>query len=297
MTSAFVLSGGGSLGAVQVGMLQALHDRGIRPDLLVGTSVGAVNAAYVAGRGLSQDSLDDLARIWTSMHRRDVFPIEPRRAVLALSGGRPSLFSADRLRHLVESQLTFDDLDTAAIPLSVVTTDLTSGRSVVLSHGDPVGAVLASAAIPGILPPVSHDGRVLVDGGLADHADLVRETGEEVDDIYLLPTGFACALPAPPRSALGSAAQALTLLIQQRLVQAVSRYRAPAVLHVLPALCPLRISPADFRHGGELIDRAHRATAEWLASGGDDRPAPERFLSLHSHLAVDDAPVRRATAR
>jgi NTE family protein len=77
MTTAFVLSGGGSLGAVQVGMLQELAARGIRPDLLVGTSAGALNAAYVAGHGAEPAALDRLAAIWRALRRRDVFPLSP----------------------------------------------------------------------------------------------------------------------------------------------------------------------------------------------------------------------------
>jgi len=79
VTTAFVLSGGGSLGAVQVGMLQALEDRGIEADLLIGTSAGAVNAAYVAGHGMSHRSLADLAQIWRGLRRQTVFPFDPLR--------------------------------------------------------------------------------------------------------------------------------------------------------------------------------------------------------------------------
>jgi NTE family protein len=268
-------------------MLRALSERDIRPELLVGTSVGAVNAAYVAGRGLTESTLGGLADIWRSLHRGDVFAVDPRRAVLALSGGRPSLFSATGLRKIIVAELAFADLSDAGIPLRVVSTDLVSGKSVVMASGDAVSAVLASAAIPGILPPVSRGGRLLLDGGLADHSDLLDQVGREVDHIYLLPTGSACALTPPPRSALGVAAQALSILLQQRVLSAVTRYAGPAALHVLPPLCPLAVSPADFRHAEELIDRSHRASAKWLDAGRDDEPRPERFLSLHSHPAKD----------
>ena len=86
MTTAFVLTGGGSLGAVQVGMLQALSAYGVRPDLLVGTSSGAMNAAWVAGHGMSADSLAELASIWTGLRRTDVFPVDPGRVVRGLLG-------------------------------------------------------------------------------------------------------------------------------------------------------------------------------------------------------------------
>ena len=286
MSVAFVLSGGGSLGAVQVGMLRALSERGIRADLLVGTSAGALNAAYLARHGQSKDSLDHLARAWTSMRRNDIFHMSPRRAVLALTGERPSLFSARGMRALLEAEigdLALEDVDPALV---VVATDLHSGRTALLSSGDATSAVLASAAIPGILPPVERNGSVLVDGGLADHGYVLRSVAEQVDEIYLLPTGSACALAAIPRTALGVAAHALTLLIQQGLGSGVAQYAESPALHVLPPLCPLGVSPVDFSHGASLIARAYEASADWL-----ERPAPEllrsqeKLLSLHTHRA------------
>ena len=86
MVTAFVLSGGGSLGAVQVGMLQALAARGIEPDVLIGTSAGALNAAYVAGHGAAPAALDGLETIWSRLRRRDVFPIQPARLCAAAVG-------------------------------------------------------------------------------------------------------------------------------------------------------------------------------------------------------------------
>src|SRR5687767_7164423 len=98
MTTAFVLSGGGSLGAVQVGMLQALTARGVEPDLLVGTSVGALNAAYIGGHGASDRSLEELAGIWAGLRRRDVFPLQPARLGAAIVGWAPSLCPNGALR-------------------------------------------------------------------------------------------------------------------------------------------------------------------------------------------------------
>src|SRR5690349_23533810 len=102
MTTAFVLAGGGSLGAVQVGMLQALSERDVLPDLLIGTSAGAINAAYVAGRGTGRASLDELAEIWQGLRRQAVFPFDPLRHALAISGARPPLCSNRNLLRLIE---------------------------------------------------------------------------------------------------------------------------------------------------------------------------------------------------
>ena len=283
MTTAFVLSGGGSLGAVQVGMLQALGERGVEPDLLVGASAGAINAAFVAGHGMKGDALDELAGLWRSLRRRDVFAITPLWGLLALARVRPSLFTAEPLRRLVEANLGYQEILDARVELHLVTTDLCSGREVLLSSGDAVSAVVASAAIPGVFPPVCREGRVLIDGGIAEHAAIRHAVERGADEIYLLPAGYPCALPEAPRTAVGVALQALTLLTQQQLIGEVARYTGPAKLRVLPPLCPLKVSAADFSHAEELITRSKRATGSWIDTGGPDLPMPEQFLSLHDH--------------
>src|SRR3954451_6627530 len=120
MTTAFVLSGGGSLGAVQVGMLQALADHQLAPDLLIGASAGALNAAFVAGRGFDRAALDDLAEVWSRLRRQDVFPFSPHRHLLALAGARPSLCAPDGLRRLIDRNLNYQRLEDVAIPIHVV---------------------------------------------------------------------------------------------------------------------------------------------------------------------------------
>src|SRR4051812_40203536 len=110
MRTAFVLSGGGSLGAVQVGMLQALAAQGIEPDLLIGTSVGALNAAYVAGSGMGDSSLLALADIWGRIRRRDVFPLQPTRLGAAVIGRAESLCSSGPLRRLIADHVAFERL-------------------------------------------------------------------------------------------------------------------------------------------------------------------------------------------
>ena len=283
MVTAFVLSGGGSLGAVQVGMLQALAARGVEPDLLVGTSAGALNAGYVAGRGTSPAVLDDLAAIWAGLRRRDVFPLQPARLGAAAVGRAPSLCPNGSLRRLIAEHTAFDRLEHAAIPLHVVTTDVRSGEEVVLSAGDPVDAILASAAIPAVFPSVRIDGRDLIDGGVADNAAVSQAVALGADVVYVLPTGYACALDDAPSSALSSALQALTLLIEQRLILEVAHFAETTDIRVLPPLCPLSVSSTDFRHGALLVDRARTATERWLDEGGPRLAHPERFLSLHRH--------------
>ena len=137
MTTGFVLSGGGSLGAIQVGMLQAMADLQIKPDLLVGTSAGALNASYIAGHGTEPSSLKGLVSVWRGLRTSILFRPDPLRLSLALIGRDEALFSATNLRRLIKKHLTFTNLEDSPIPLWVVTTDLLTGLEVHHDSGPP----------------------------------------------------------------------------------------------------------------------------------------------------------------
>jgi len=289
MTTAFVLSGGGSLGAVQVGMLRSLAERGWQPDFLVGASAGALNAAFIAGRGFDEGAVGALERVWRSLRRSDVFPFAPTRHLLALAGARSSLCSPHGLSNLIEGHLGFSRLEDAVLPVHVVATDVLSGTEVLLSDGDALSAVLASSAIPAVFPTVEVEGRYLFDGGVANNTPISHAVALGADRVVVLPAGVACALHTPPRSALATALHALTLLIEQRLALDVAAFHDHVDLVVLPPLCPLAVSSADFSRARQLMERARRSTHTWIDSGGPARPHPERFLSLHSHTDVAHA--------
>ena len=279
--TAFVLTGGGSLGAVQAGMISALHDHGVDPDLLIGTSVGALNAAYLAGPGRLTDRIDELAHLWTHMRRSDIFPVDPRRWLRAATGGAPSLFSGDPLQRLLTDNLGYAVFADARCRLAVTATDVVTGTALVLDEGTVVDAVAASAAVPGLLPPVLRQGRALVDGGVGHVRSLTYADTQGVDDIYLLPAGYPCAGPEP-RGALAVALTALALLLHSQFVDEVERYAGPARLHVAPPLCPLTVSPADFTHAEELIERAHATTSAWLEHGDrTESDSPAGVLAFH----------------
>ncbi len=265
MTTAFVLSGGAALGATQVGMLLALSEASVRPDLIVGTSVGAVNGAWIAGRP-DPEGVSDLAQLWRGLTREAVFPARPLLGLLGFVGRRRNLVPDTGLRGLLADNLRFERLEAAPIPLHVIVTDVLTGDDVRLSAGDAVDAVLASAAIPAVFPPVHIDGRDYVDGGVVNNTPISHAVALGADVVWVLSTGYACALSEPPRGALGMALHALTLTVNQRLALDVERYEPSVDLRVVPPLCPIRTSPSDFSHAAELIDRAHATTAEWLTT-------------------------------
>ena len=125
--------------------------------------------------------------------------------------------------------------------------------------------------------------RWLIDGALAFPSGISHAVRMGATQVYVLPAGVPCALPHPPRSAIGVAVHALTLLIQQRLITDVDNPPAGATIRLVPPLCPVSVSAADFSQAAELIHRARHASADWVADGGLELPQPARFLSLHEH--------------
>src|SRR4051812_2163193 len=186
--TAFVLSGGASLGALQVGMLEALYERGITPDFLVGTSVGALNAAFVASRLQSPQTAAELGRVWHDLQRQDVFPLSMSALVGGVCGRRDHLVSDRELRRLIRRYIQFEDLTAAAIPLHLVAFDLIEGHELLLSEGPTVEAVAASASIPGIFPPVAIGQRRLIDGGVVNNTPISHAVELGAERIYVLPT-------------------------------------------------------------------------------------------------------------
>jgi NTE family protein len=283
MSTAFVFAGGGSLGAVEVGMLKALVERGVRPDFVLGASVGAINAAYYAGSP-DADGVERLAAIWRRLRRADVFPVSMVQGVLGFLRGRASLVDPAPLRALLTRELPYARLESARIPCRVIGTNVLDGSEVVLSTGSAVDALLASAAIPGVFPPVELDGKHLIDGGISSNTPLSTAIELGARRVIVLPTGFACALTRPPSGALAVALHALTLLIARQLVVDVLRWRERREIFVVPPLCPVESSPYDFSASRALIERAAKSTRAWLAAGGLERPELPHQLTPHEHV-------------
>jgi len=283
--TAFVLAGGGSLGAVQVGMLRALAAGGVAPDLVVGSSAGAINACFFAGDPTAA-GVAQLEGIWRGLQRSDVFPVSVIQGGLGAFGLRRYLVDPGQLRRLLERNLPALDLARTRLPCLIVATDLMNGEEVVLSEGSAVEAVLARAAIPAVFPPVTIGGRHLIDGGIANNTPVSTAVALGARRIVVLPTGYACALAEPPKSALGMALHAVSLLISRQLRVDIERLAAHADLHVVPPLCPITAGPHDFRLAGEWIDRAATSTRQWLERDGLERHDVPAELGFHLHEAV-----------
>src|SRR3954447_19804245 len=167
-------------------------------------------------------------------------------------------------------------------------TEVRTGRLVPISRGDALDALMASSAIPGVFPPELVDGQLLMDGGVADNTAIDRAVEQGAEVVYVLPTGFSCDLPDPPRSALAMLVHGLNVLIEQRLIAASRRQAPRAELHIVPPLCPLSVLPVDFGHSDELIARGERSTEQWLRNGRRPVAGLSRALGAHSMPATID---------
>lgn len=255
-----VLSGGANLGSAQVGMMQAVAESGVKPDLIIGTSVGAVNGAWLA----SGQDLEGLADIWRHLRRGDVFPVSPVATALGFLGRADHLISNRALRRLLERNITFDRLERADIDLHVIATDVLTGEDVKLSRGPAVDAILASSAIPGVFRPITFDDRLLMDGGVVNNTPISHAVALGADTVWVLATGYHCTLSERPRSPLALGLHALNLAIHDRLARDIDAYAETVDLRVVPPLCPVDVGFADFDKGAELIERARGHTEQWL---------------------------------
>jgi NTE family protein len=282
----FVMSGGASLGAIQAGMLQALYERDIRPDVIVATSVGALNGAYIASRPQVPETARGLAEIWRGVHRQDVFPFNPATALVGITGRRNYLVPNGALRRLISEHVEFERLEQASVPFHVVAVDLFTGRERRLSRGPALDAVLASAAIPGVFSPVEWEDTELIDGGVANNTPISHALELGCDQIYVLSTGTACALPEAPHGALGMAIHAMSQLLQHRLNADIQALAGDPRLIVLPPPCPVTVQPTDFSRANELIDDAYAQACDSLDSPRRARPAPVPLHPVPASLAA-----------
>jgi len=171
--------------------------------------------------------------------------------------------------------------------------DIVTGEELRLSRGPVLDAVLASAAIPAVLPPVQWEDRMLMDGGVANNTPISHAVDLGAQRIYVLPTGHACSLDEPPEGALGMALHAISLLTHRRLIDDIERHRADAQLIVLPPPCPLDIQPIDFAHADQLIASGLHDAREFLEGGGEEQPP----IHMHMHRHDRASEVRPSAQR
>lgn len=259
---AFVLGGGGVRGAVEIGMLEALFERGIRPDLVAGTSIGAINGALVA-HDPTPAVIEALEDAWMSPEANAVYGDSIAAQLSRLVKTKTHLNSPAPLRRLLERALgadtRFEDL---AVPLRIVAASIERAAERVFDSGPLVEAILASASVPGLLPPTRIDGEHYIDGGIVNSIPIEQALAAGARTVFVLQVGRVETPLVAPRTAVETARVAFEVARRHRFARDLASLPDGVALHVLPS-------------GGELA--------------GDD--------SLRSYRRMDTVRTRIAQAR
>jgi len=216
--TALVLSGGGTRGAAQVGMLQVLAEGGFVPDRIYGSSVGAVNGAAFANDP-TIEGVEHLTRIWRELRGEDVYPQRLGHGPWRFLQQRESIHPNTGLRRIIEEGIDFERLEDATVHFEVVATSIVDGRERWLMSGPAVEAILASAAIPAIFPPVEIDGDRLIDGGVVDNVPISRAIEAGATRIVVLLCGPPAYVPVTARRPVEAMLNALFISIHARFVR------------------------------------------------------------------------------
>jgi NTE family protein len=267
---AFVLGGGGHLGAHEVGMLEALLERGIAPSMIVGTSVGAINGAVIA-TDPSVATVRRLGEVWSQIAQRGVFDGSLLSRLGTLARTRTHLHGNDSLRDLLAAALP-ERIEDLPVPFQCVAASIERASEHWFTTGPLVDAVMASAAVPGILPAVELDGEHFLDGGIVNSIPVARAVELRAETIYVLHVGRLDRPLEPPRWPWEVGLVAFEIARRHRFLGDLSRLPEDVTVHVLPTgqtdppryndLSQLRYR--DTSHIATGIARAREATGRYL---------------------------------
>ena len=268
---AFVLGGGGLLGAHEVGMLRALLEAGIVPDLVVGTSVGAVNGVVTAASP-SNEAVERLAELWRDLDSSGLFAGSVLGRLRTLARTRTSLHTDEPLRELLDRHLPVRTFDELAVPFQCVAASVERAAEHWFTSGPLIDAVLASCAVPGLLPPVQIGNETYLDGGLVHSIPVGRAVALGARTLYVLQVGRIERPLRAPRRPWEVGLVAFEVARRHRFAADMASLPAGVTAHVLPTGLPE--TPTDLRRQlryrdsagiGDRIESAYAATAAYLS--------------------------------
>ena len=232
--TAFVLGGGGILGATQVGMLRALLDRGIRPDLVLGTSIGSVNGAFVAADP-TPASADRLAKVWRKVSEEGDFLENPFRQAARAAKYRTHFMSTRPLQRLIDENLGVGRIEDLVVPFQCVAAHIESSKARWFSTGPITPAILASCAVPGMFAPVEIEGQHFLDGGLVHSIPVGRALAMGATEIFVLQVGRVEQSLQVPTKPWEVASVAFEIARRHRYHEELDTVPDDVALHVLPS--------------------------------------------------------------
>jgi NTE family protein len=267
-STAFVLGGGGILGAAEVGMLHALLERGITPDLIVGSSVGALNGAFIAAEPTTA-MVRRMVEMWTGLSDRGVFGGSVFSQVSTLARHGTHVHSNDALRRLIEEGLGTIEFADLAVRFECVAACIERAAATWFSSGPVPPAVLASCAVPGLLPAVEIKGEHFFDGGLVRSVPIARAAELGARRIFVLHVGRLEQPLKPPTRPWQVALVAFEIARRHQFGEELASLSKDVEVHVLPSGSAAPHLSMRYRSTSDVrarIDAAHDATADFLAT-------------------------------
>jgi NTE family protein len=267
---AFVLGGGGVLGAHEVGMLQALFEAGIHPDIVVGTSVGAINGALVAANPTAE-AVAHLTALWTTIGDEDVFggSVFSRVGTLVRSGTH--VYSNEPMRQLLEAHLPVKLIEDLPTQFQCVAASIERAGAHWFDRGPIIDAVLASSAVPGLFPPVELAGEHFFDGGLVHSIPVGRAVRLGARTVYVLQVGRIEEPLSEPTTPLQVGLVAFEIARRHRFTEEMAHLPEDVIVHVLPTGDPPKptdlgqqLRYRDFSKVQARIAQAYRASSAYL---------------------------------
>jgi NTE family protein len=279
--TAWVLGGGGVHGAVEVGMLRALAERGLQPDLILGTSIGALNGALYAAD--PESAVERLTALWLDFSSHSPFEGSLLEQAGTIARNWTHLHGNHRLRRLILQQLPVRTFEELRIPFACVAASIEDAGARWFDHGDLLEPLLATTAVPGLLPPVEIDGKHYLDGGLVDSIPIDRAVELGATCIVVLQVGRIEQPLSPPTKPWEVASVAFEIARRHRFNEVLMKLPPGVEVHVLPtgeeAAAPTGFAQLRYRTLGDVgdrIDAAHQASSAHLDKiglGGSSTPS------------------------
>jgi len=263
---AFVLGGGGHRGAYEVGMIKALGEHGIRPDVILGTSIGAVNGAVLA-TDPTPGGIARLERVWRDVDFSDVFPGGLWNRARSVVRQRTYLHDNTAFRAWLRELVGDGDFDDLSVPFQCVAACIEDASERWFSAGSLVDAILASSAVPGLLPPVEIEGKHYVDGGVVNSIPISRAYDLGARRVYVMHVGHVDDALEVPTAPWDVAVVAFEIARRHRFATDLESVPAGTEVHVLPTgAAPGRYNDRSKLKYANLADAASQIESAYAAA-------------------------------
>ncbi len=260
---AFVFSGGGNRGAAQIGMLKALVEHNIMPDIILGASVGALNGVAFASKP-DLDTIENLNQLWLGLKKEDIFPPQRFGTTWRYAQRRAHVYPNAKLRELISQNITVNDLGETKIPVEVVLTRKRDGRAVRIGSGDALSALLASTALPGTFPGVQIGTEIYIDGGVADDVPIHRAVQLGATTIYVLLCGTLETKNKSFERPIEAVLDSFSLAKLSRLRAELETFHDTAKIVVLQSSLAQGIPWLDFSRSDDVINDSYASARAQL---------------------------------